>query len=101
MRIEIFVVETVNPTEKEFLLLEGAKGILISAFGGLTEVPFVGYCKDHKGNVEIDTGKIWLIYTDLNERHFKRGLKHAVKQIKTATKQISQMYAIDNKAYFI
>jgi len=106
MRIEIFVVKTEIDNNMPYLVkigclkgLEDLKAKICSEFGGLTEISnFKGYWLN-EGKICVDIGDLWLIYTDSTDT--VAIIDDFAKRIKKLTAQKSQLYTIDNKAYFV
>ena len=103
MKIEIFVVKTLNPNQKR---LDSIKESLIRLFNGLTVIPNCdGYWQDNKykdgGTIWHDKVEIWQIYTDFKEKTAKKALKPYLTIIQGITQQTSQAYALNNEIYFI
>ena len=105
MEIKVFVVETEiqHNTYNKALLFE-KKIDLIRLFGGLTEVKDIkGYWIDNEtNNIETDTGKIWLIYSEKGyEKNIFDKMRKILVEIKHITKQKVQMYTIGTEPHFI
>jgi hypothetical protein len=98
MRIEIFVTHS----EKEDLkMLDSAKKALIDLCGGLTEINHNrGYWKE-SDTIWVEKTDIYLIYVNSTLKRMKPLLIPILKQIKTATKQTSQMVAVNNESFLI
>jgi len=106
MKIEIFVVKTLNPSQKT---LDSIKEALIGIFGGLTIIPncegFYRECeiKNHHAKEVIchDKVEIWLIYTDFKEKTAIKALEPFLARIKNATQQTTQAYALNENLRLI
>jgi len=106
MKIEIFVVKTLNPSQKT---LDSIKEALIGIFGGLTIIPncegFYRECeiKNHHAKEVIchDKVEIWLIYTDFKEQTIMKALEPYLTRIKAITKQTSQAYTLNSNLRLI
>jgi len=103
LRIEIFVVatkikglRTTETIEKAVSSILSCKEDLVKLFGGLTEIPYFNGYFMKRGNIEYDTGEIWLIYTDNPELVEDNRFKSILLEIKGTTKQMMQCYAVNN-----
>ena len=99
MRIEIFVVKTLNPNQNR---LDKIKDALIRVFGGLTIIPNCeGLWLNEKGIICHDKVEIWLIYTDFKEQTIMKALEPYLTRIKAITKQTSQAYTLNENLRLI
>ena len=99
MRIEIFVVKTLNPNQNR---LDKIKDALIRVFGGLTIIPNCeGLWLNEKGIICHDKVEIWLIYTDFKEQTIMKALEPYLTRIKAITKQTSQAYTLNSNLRLI
>jgi hypothetical protein len=102
MRIEIFVVKTLNPDQNR---LDKLKEALIRLFGGLTIIPNCeGFFLDKNtqfGTIWHDKTEIWQIYTDFKEKTVIKALEPYLARIKNATRQTTQAYALNENLRLI
>jgi hypothetical protein len=109
MKIEIFMVKTLNPSQKE---LDRQKEALIKLFGGLTIIPNCeGFwlekpkkiwnkqeqLKTEKGTIWHDKVEIWQIYAVNDISNLAERLSDILGKIKRLTKQKEQVYAINDQ----
>jgi len=96
LEVKLFVVTTEINAELD---LKAIKYQIVSEFGGLTEISdFEGYFIENDKMV-VDKGKLWLIYA--NGSDCADIIRDFALKIKTITRQNTQLYAIDNKHYFV
>lgn len=103
MNYKIYVVITEKPNKKD---LNFEKLKLIKIFNGLTEYKNVkGYWINDKGLIEFDKVLIWEILTINENNGLINGeisqIRHIAENIKTITKQKSQLITINEKPIFI
>jgi hypothetical protein len=99
MRIELYVCTTENPDEE---LLKTVMLDLIREFNGLTVIPCVGYWLNEKKELFEDRTEIWQIFTENGNFDDLRLLIESYSfKLKCICNQQTQMYALNDKAYFI
>jgi hypothetical protein len=101
MKVELYVTKTVL-TSVNVQELEQIKVELCGEFGGLTEIDNCkGYWLNPKTNkLDQDNVSLWVIYS-LTQKDTYEIIESYAKRIKAITNQECQLFAINDKPFFV